>query len=87
VSVEREPITPFISRLPALAARGVSCILVIGGTGQYFDVAGELDVIVAGGSGQSLGCHRHESTTEVSARLNPNPVRWPDTCLHTCCIA
>ncbi len=40
VSGDREPITPFICRLPALAARGVSCVLVIGGSGQYFDVAG-----------------------------------------------
>jgi len=40
VSGDREPITPFITKLPALAARGVSCILVIGGSGQYFDVAG-----------------------------------------------
>ncbi|EFN55713.1 hypothetical protein CHLNCDRAFT_7254, partial [Chlorella variabilis] len=39
VSGEREPITPFIVKLPALAARAVSCILVIGGSGQYFDVA------------------------------------------------
>ena len=41
VSGAREPITPFIAKLPALAAqRGVSCVLVIGGSGQYFDVAG-----------------------------------------------
>ncbi|KAL4432541.1 hypothetical protein ABPG77_000478 [Micractinium sp. CCAP 211/92] len=39
VSGDKEPITPFICRLPALAARGVSCVLVIGGSGQYFDVA------------------------------------------------
>lgn len=41
VSGDKEPITPFICRLPALAASGVSCVLVIGGSGQYFDVAGE----------------------------------------------
>ena len=40
MSGDREPITPFITKLPALAARGVSCLLVIGGSGQYFDVAG-----------------------------------------------
>lgn len=40
VSGDREPITPFITKLPALAASGVSCVLVIGGSGQYFDVAG-----------------------------------------------
>lgn len=42
MSGAREPITPFIVKLPALAAqRGVSCVLVIGGSGQYFDVAGQ----------------------------------------------
>lgn len=41
VSGAREPITPFIVKLPALAQHGVSCVLVIGGSGQYFDVAGE----------------------------------------------
>lgn len=42
MSGAREPITPFIVKLPALAAQhGVSCVLVIGGSGQYFDVAGE----------------------------------------------
>lgn len=40
VSGPREPITPFITKLPALAAMGVSCVLVIGGSGQYFSVAG-----------------------------------------------
>ena len=34
-----EPITPFIDRVRQLAARGVSSILVLGGSGDYFDVA------------------------------------------------
>ena len=41
VSRDKEPITPFISKIRALAGRGVSCVLVIGGSGEYFDVAGE----------------------------------------------
>lgn len=36
---EKEPITPFIAKIRALGAAGVSCILVIGGSGDYFDVA------------------------------------------------
>lgn len=39
VSKDREPITPFISKIRALSARGVSTILVVGGCGDFFDVA------------------------------------------------
>ncbi len=40
---EAEPITPFIDRVQALAGSGVSTILVVGGSGDYFDVA---DVVI-----------------------------------------
>ena len=40
VPSDREPITPFVDRVQALYARaGVSCVLVIGGSGDYLDVA------------------------------------------------
>ncbi|MGD9344707.1 MAG: ABC-ATPase domain-containing protein [Candidatus Aminicenantes bacterium] len=40
VSKEREPITPFIDKIRQLSKDlGVSAILVIGGSGDYFDVA------------------------------------------------
>ena len=39
VAADREPITPFIARVRALAAAGVSCVMVIGGCGEYFSVA------------------------------------------------
>lgn len=39
VAADREPITPFISRVRSLIADGVSCVLVIGGCGEYFSVA------------------------------------------------
>jgi predicted ABC-class ATPase len=40
VSKEKEPITPFIDKIQQLyKERGVSTILVIGGSGDYFDVA------------------------------------------------
>ena len=39
VAAEKEPITPFIARVRALAAAGVSTILVVGGTGDYFEVS------------------------------------------------
>lgn len=40
VAKEKEPITPFIDKVRALyAERGVSSVLVIGGSGDYFEVA------------------------------------------------
>ena len=36
---EKEPITPFLSKIKALTDLNVSCILVIGGSGDYFSVA------------------------------------------------
>lgn len=39
VAKEKEPITPFISRIRSLANAGVSTMLVVGGSGDYFDVA------------------------------------------------
>lgn len=39
VAKEKEPITPFLSKIKALTDLKVSCILVIGGSGDYFSVA------------------------------------------------
>lgn len=39
VKKENEPITPFISKIRSLLARGVSSILVMGGSGDYFGVS------------------------------------------------
>ena len=40
IPAEREPITPFIERVrPLLTERGVSTVLVAGGSGAFFDVA------------------------------------------------
>jgi predicted ABC-class ATPase len=45
IAREDEPITPFLDRLPALRrALGLSVVLVVGGSGDYFDVA---DTVVA----------------------------------------
>ena len=73
VSGEREPITPFIVKLPALAARAVSCILVIGGSGQYFDVAGGWRVARRG------WCWRSWCVVCVCARERDSGM-----CVHTC---
>lgn len=40
VSKDKEPITPFINKIrPLFDVKKVSCILVIGGCGDYFEVA------------------------------------------------
>jgi predicted ABC-class ATPase len=45
IADEHEPITPFIDRARPLAGeRGVSTVLVVGGAGDYFDVA---DTVIA----------------------------------------
>ncbi len=48
VSKEREPITPFIDRVRQLyAEHGVSTVLVLGGSGDYLDVADTVIAMVA----------------------------------------
>lgn len=42
VAADKEPITPFIAKIRALVSRGVSCILVMGGAGDYFGVRSAL---------------------------------------------
>ncbi|CAE7549376.1 unnamed protein product [Symbiodinium microadriaticum] len=44
VAGDKEPIKPFIYRVRALAGCGISSILVVGGCGEYFDVA---DLVVS----------------------------------------
>ncbi|MEC4806715.1 MAG: ABC-ATPase domain-containing protein [Jaaginema sp. PMC 1079.18] len=45
IAKEKEPITPFIDKIPQLYSEyGVSTILVMGGSGDYFDVA---DTVIA----------------------------------------
>ncbi len=39
ISDRNEPITPFIDRAAHLAGMGISTVLVVGGSGDYFDVA------------------------------------------------
>ena len=60
-----EPITPFVDRVRELhAARGVSTVMVIGGSGDYLDVA---DTVI-----RMNGYHPSDVTTEakaVAARL------------------
>ena len=44
IATAAEPITPFLDRVRELAARGISSVLVIGGSGDYLDVT---DTVIA----------------------------------------
>jgi predicted ABC-class ATPase len=76
IAKEHEPITPFIDRARALhREHGVSVVLVIGGAGDYFDVA---DTVIA-----LRGYQPHEVTEEareIAQRLpserRPEGVPW-----------
>lgn len=66
IADEHEPITPFIDRARQLAHdEGVSCILVVGGSGDYFDVA---DRVIA---------MRDYSPMEVTAEARQVAARQP----------
>jgi len=54
VTEDREPITPFVARVEALSAIGVSSVLVIGGTGEYFQAA---DRVI------EMNCYKAEDVT------------------------
>jgi predicted ABC-class ATPase len=74
-----EPITPFVDRVRQLASRDVSTILVLGGSGDYFDVA---DTVIRMDSYLP-----HDVTAEARAIAMQQPTgrqpeltgdRWPD---------
>lgn len=54
VAADREPITPFVARVCALAAAGVSSVLVVGGTGAFFEAA---HAVIA------MDCYKAEDVT------------------------
>ncbi len=85
VPKEREPITPFVDRVRQLYQdRGVSAVLVIGGSGDYLEVA---DTVVAMREYRAFDVteesHAVVSTyptgrlSEVPPTLPPPPVRRP----------
>jgi predicted ABC-class ATPase len=61
VRKDREPITPFISKIRALSAMGVSSILVMGGSGDYFAVS---DTVI------SMDCYRAADVTQQAHAIN-----------------
>ncbi|CAM9113326.1 unnamed protein product [Ectocarpus fasciculatus] len=79
VSPDKEPITPFINRVRSLKDRDVSTVLVVGGCGDYFDVADRvimMDIFVT--------YDVTERAREISAQFGPaagsieQPYDFPD---------
>lgn len=67
--VDAEPITPFVSRVRGMREGGISCVLVIGGSGDYLNVAdavigmkvrGEFKGEVEGREGKTFVCRFSE---------------------------
>lgn len=73
-----EPITPFIDRVQSLAARGVSSILVLGGSGDYFDVA---DTVIRMDSyrPRNVTANAHSiAQQQPTGRQTESDPGWPD---------
>lgn len=67
INADKEPITPLVARIRALANRGVSCVLVVGGSGDYFEVA---DHVIAMESFRTTDVTRQ--AREIASRFGLN---------------
>lgn len=67
INADKEPITPLVARIRALANRGVSCVLVIGGSGDYFEVA---DHVIAMDSFKAV--EMTQQAHEIAAQFGAN---------------
>lgn len=74
--VTREPITPFIDRVRGLSARGVSTVLVVGGAGDYLDVA---DAVVGMDTYRphDLTARAREVAAELPLEAPGSDAPWP----------
>lgn len=75
VAKEKEPITPFIARIRALAAGGTSAVLVMGGSGDYF---GALETAHAGSCDKTLPMPFAAGCSNGSVRLCICCAAWSD---------
>jgi len=67
---DREPITPFVDRVAELHRReGVSCVLVIGGSGDYLDVADTVVRMVDYGPEDATGEARGIAAENPTGRI------------------
>jgi len=91
VARQCEPITPFIDRVQEMYSRlGVSTILVLGGSGDYLDVADQVIMLhnyqvqeVTAKAREIAVSIQTKRDREVSAPLNEIQKRWP----HARCFA
>jgi predicted ABC-class ATPase len=60
VACEKEPITPFIRVVTSLKEQGISTVLVVGGTGDFFDIA---DYVLL------MDCYRCEDATTRARQI------------------
>jgi predicted ABC-class ATPase len=68
IAKDKEPITPFIDKVRQLYTDyGVSTILVMGGSGDYFDVA---DTVIA------MENFQPEDVTEKAQAIAQSNIRW-----------
>jgi predicted ABC-class ATPase len=73
IAKDKEPITPFIDKVRQLYTDyGVSTILVMGGSGDYFDVA---DTVIAHGKLPTPGCHRKSKSDRTTTQHRTYPGR------------
>ena len=80
VAAEKEPLTPFVDLVrPLHAAHGVSTVLVMGGCGDYFDVADRVIMLDAyhpsdvTGRARALAADRHDAEFHEVRPRRPDP--------------
>jgi len=84
VPTEQEPITPFVDRVRDLhEADGVSCVLVLGGSGDYLDVADHVvrmvDYAPEDVTSDARAVAARLPTGRASERVRPTPLPAPRT--------
>lgn len=75
VSKDREPITPLIDVIERLKEQGVSAILIMGGLGDYFDVADTVIMMDAYRPCDVTGQAKRIAREHVSTRMREKPQR------------
>ena len=80
VAAEKEPLTPFVDLVrPLHVAHGVSTVLVMGGCGDYFDVADRVIMLDAyhpsdvTGRARALAAYRRDATFHPVRPRRPDP--------------
>jgi predicted ABC-class ATPase len=75
IARDREPITPLIDRLADLRALGASLVMVVGGSGDYFD---EADTVVAmdAYTPVEVTARARQIAEELPSRRVPERTRW-----------